>query len=91
MEPWHERHQRSRSLCTLLLILILVMALAGCNDDNDSSVTRTPVAEDGQNDGPDDTEATNSFTLAVLPDTQKYSRYSSERFDAQTRSVFRAR
>ena len=30
---------------------------------------------------------TNGFTLAVLPDTQKYSRYTPERFMAQTRWI----
>ncbi|WP_353223038.1 LamG-like jellyroll fold domain-containing protein [Salinisphaera sp. C84B14] len=89
MEHWHERYRRSRSLFAMLLILLVALALTGCSDDDNDRVTDTPATggEQSDDDTTNDTEAANAFTLAVLPDTQKYSRYSPERFDAQTRWI----
>ena len=73
----------------MLLILLVALALTGCSDDDNDRVTDTPATggDQSEDDTTNDTEAANAFTLAVLPDTQKYSRYSPERFDAQTRWI----
>ncbi len=57
--------------------------------DDDAPVEPAPGGGDG-NPGDGDTaqdEADNTFTIAVLPDTQKYARYSPERYYAQTQWI----
>ncbi|MFL1407226.1 LamG-like jellyroll fold domain-containing protein [Marinobacter sp. M1N3S26] len=85
----------------LLLLLVLTFSLLGCNSDSsDGGDSSNPVNDgddgspdnNGDSDSPGDNDGTNeqpvnSFTLAILPDTQKYSRYSPERFDAQTQWI----
>ncbi|CAH1528855.1 Serine/threonine protein phosphatase [Vibrio owensii] len=57
---------------TYPIAMLSLVLLSGCNSDSSS-----------------DTIATHDlgYTLAVLPDTQKYSRYSPERFWAQTQWI----
>lgn len=47
--------------------------LAGCHSEQSEVITPSATKQ--------------SFTLAVLPDTQKYSRYSPERFNVQTQWI----
>ena len=53
------------------LVLGAVLGLTGCNSDNDSGTHA----------------AAESYTLVVMPDTQKYSRYNPERYNAQTQWI----
>lgn len=80
-----------RMFTRLLVLLVLTFGLLGCNG-GDSSSSEAPAPDTGEKTGDDDgndgiAKPYNSFTLAVLPDTQKYSRYSPERFDAQTQWI----
>lgn len=60
------------------LPLAVSVLLTACGSDSDSSDDKVtgPVTDSGP-----------SFTIAVIPDTQKYSRYSPERFVAQTQWI----
>lgn len=58
-------------------ILGAVLA-AGCSDRRSKPKTTNPVPP---------SEKVEGFTIAVLPDTQKYSRYRPEIFDAQTQWI----
>lgn len=53
------------------LLIGVIFGLTGCNSDSDSNTKAT----------------TESYTLAVMPDTQKYSRYNLERYIAQTQWI----
>ncbi|MGB5141889.1 MAG: hypothetical protein WBO22_00065, partial [Shewanella indica] len=53
------------------LVLGAVLGLTGCNSDSDSGTQA----------------AAESYTLVVMPDTQKYSRYNPERYNAQTQWI----
>ncbi len=53
------------------LVLGAVLGLTGCNSDNDNGTQA----------------AAESYTLVVMPDTQKYSRYNPERYNAQTQWI----
>ena len=58
-------------LWSSVTIFSLIVAGCGSSGDSDSSETSEPIES-------------SSYTMAILPDTQKYARYSPERFDAQT-------
>ena len=64
------------------LSLLLCLFLAACGGDSDSSPSTVAPPDNGGGDG-----GANAFTMAVIPDTQKYSRYSPERFTAQTQWI----
>ncbi|MGR5117181.1 LamG-like jellyroll fold domain-containing protein [Vibrio astriarenae] len=56
----------------LALSITGALALTGCNSSSNDDSTN-----------PGDTEV-KGYTVVMMPDTQKYTRYSPERFDAQT-------
>lgn len=64
------------------LTLLLCLFLAACGGDSDSNPSTVAPPDNGGGDS-----GANAFTLAVIPDTQKYSRYSPERFTAQTQWI----
>lgn len=63
----------------LWLALLLSLLLSACGGDSNSSRN--------DNGGEPPVVETQGFTLAVLPDTQKYSRYSPERYTVQTQWI----
>ena len=65
-------------LTTMALLLCACQFDLNDNDDDSNEETKDVLAQ---------TKDTNWFTLAVIPDTQKYSRYSPERFYAQTQWI----
>lgn len=60
-----------RHLLFWQLVISLVLGLTGCNSDDKIETAR--VEE--------------SYTIVVMPDTQKYSRYNLERYLAQTQWI----
>ena len=60
------------------LIALMATFLSACGGSGSSSGELT--------DKPDENNA-HSYSVAVIPDTQKYSRYSPERFMAQTQWI----
>jgi concanavalin A-like lectin/glucanase superfamily protein/calcineurin-like phosphoesterase family protein len=82
------------------LVILLSLFLSACGGDSSSHSGGEPTPPDtgngdnggdgdgGGDDGGDDGgETGQSFTVAVIPDTQKYSRYSPERYIAQTQWI----
>ncbi|HCE39513.1 MAG: serine/threonine protein phosphatase [Alcanivorax sp.] len=65
------------------LTFLLCLFLSACGGDSSSGGGGGDTTPPDGNDG----EAANAFTLAVLPDTQKYSRYSPERYTVQTQWI----
>ena len=63
------------------LMILLCLFLTACGGDSDSDDNAAAPPPDGGNGD------ANAFTLAVLPDTQKYSRYSPERYTVQTQWI----
>lgn len=63
------------------LMIFLCLFLTACGGDSDSNDNAAAPPPDGGNGD------ANAFTLAVLPDTQKYSRYSPERYTVQTQWI----
>lgn len=64
------------------LSLFLCLFLAACGGDSDSNPSAVAPPDNGGGDN-----GANAFTVAVIPDTQKYARYSPERFTAQTQWI----
>lgn len=86
-----DRVRRARLCIAIAFSLLLLLSLAGCNDGSEGDVTVVPTdgtpEAPGDGDGGGDSAGFNAFTLAVLPDTQKYARYSPERYDVQTQWI----
>lgn len=80
---------------TLLIVLSTLAACGGGSDGSASSSVRDGSASNTENGGskktnPDDLkdkESAATFTLAVIPDTQKYSEESPVIFESQTRWI----
>ena len=64
------------------LSLFLCLFLAACGGDSDSNSSTVAPPDNGGGDS-----GANAFTVAVIPDTQKYARYSPERYTAQTQWI----
>ncbi|MAS26248.1 MAG: serine/threonine protein phosphatase [Oceanospirillaceae bacterium] len=91
----------NKKLLVSCMMAASALTLAGCGSDSSSGSSQNNVQNDplpqepapGADNGEQGSgqepqlEAANTFTLAVLPDTQKYSRYSPERFYAQTQWI----
>ncbi len=71
--------------------LIMSLLVTGCSssDDNETASDDTSRSSMNTSEPPKSgvSESRNAFTLAVLPDTQKYAENSPERYMAQTRWI----
>ncbi|WP_245626961.1 metallophosphoesterase [Gynuella sunshinyii] len=63
--------------------LSFAVLLSACGADDSSNST----SDADQNQDGSAVAAKASYTIAVLPDTQKYARYSPERYNAQTQWI----
>ncbi|BES73256.1 LamG domain-containing protein [Marinobacter nanhaiticus D15-8W] len=70
--------------CSIWMVLCLTFLLAACGSDSDSDPDEAAPPE---NPGEDAGNVLPTFTLAIVPDTQKYARYSPERYTVQTQWI----